>query len=299
MELAERKQAIRPVLTWVFAIGTLIPLTNIIITVLLRICPQVKDWARTNFFDGEGFYFVLLLIPTLVGIIACMRYAKRGELGEPDRVKASLADMRVWGLLFAIELISYLVQITVVAVNSSLEMTFDIPTPISAPSADMSIYALVTTAIIGPIGEELICRQLMYKLLRPYGAGITILVSSMIFALAHPTLLQVFTILISGIGFGLLREKYGLYMSIWWHIVLNTFVCAIQLSVYNAYVLFLFYLIAMGVIIPYLLKNFLFCKGFVYKALKTVGIYARDVITTPMLWVMVLTCIMNLALDYV
>lgn len=79
------------------------------------------------------------------------------------------------------------------------------------------LLALVLVAVATPLGEEWLCRGLLWVALRPLtGRGVTIVVSAALFALLHGLnggyLLEVPHRFVAGLGFGWLRDRSG---SVW------------------------------------------------------------------------------------
>ncbi|HBD64171.1 MAG TPA: hypothetical protein DC038_07010 [Clostridiales bacterium] len=83
---------------------------------------------------------------------------------------------------------------------------------------------LIYGCILGPIGEELVCRGYMLKGLRnKYSTTLALLLSSLVFAVIHLNIVQIMNALFMGIVFGLLYIKTGsIFSCILAHILNNS-----------------------------------------------------------------------------
>jgi len=63
--------------------------------------------------------------------------------------------------------------------------------------------------IIAPIFEEFLVRGIMYDALKPYGTGMAILISSLLFGLMHGSLYMLFYTTAYGLAFGYIRYATG------------------------------------------------------------------------------------------
>ena len=79
------------------------------------------------------------------------------------------------------------------------------------PSTDIvSVLTMVFMMIvIAPLFEEFFCRGIMYDALKPYGNGIAILISSLLFGLMHGSLFMLFYTTAYGLALGYLRYATG------------------------------------------------------------------------------------------
>lgn len=83
---------------------------------------------------------------------------------------------------------------------------------------DGSWQMIVYTAVLAPIGEEILFRGLLLRTAQPYGRRLAIFTSAMFFALMHGNLTQG----VFAFGFGLLAAYITLEYSIVWSILLHT-----------------------------------------------------------------------------
>jgi len=83
---------------------------------------------------------------------------------------------------------------------------------------------LIYSCILGPIGEELVCRGYILKGLRnKYSTTLALLLSSLVFAIIHLNIVQIMNALFMGIVFGLLYIRTGsIFSCILAHILNNS-----------------------------------------------------------------------------
>ena len=82
-----------------------------------------------------------------------------------------------------------------------------------------SVSAFLYIAFLGPFAEEILFRGLILRTLRPYGKGMAIVVSALLFGLYHGNIIQIpYAFLV-----GLVLAYTALEYSIFWAIVLHVF----------------------------------------------------------------------------
>lgn len=69
--------------------------------------------------------------------------------------------------------------------------------------------ALLFDVLLTALCEEVFCRGILYKLLRPLGAGTAILATALVFSLMHANPYQLLYALLAGLFLGLMREAGG------------------------------------------------------------------------------------------
>ena len=80
------------------------------------------------------------------------------------------------------------------------------------------------TVILAPFTEELLFRGFLLRRLQPYGVGFALLATSMIFALQHGILAQIFFAFFMGIILGAVALRFGLRWSLLFHALNNLLV---------------------------------------------------------------------------
>ena len=130
---------------------------------------------------------------------------------KPRRLAKSLGNFAaMYGLGFTINLLTILVFyiISLVARNAGaveIEEFFDqiaVGTPQSLVSA---IVMFIVATIIAPIVEEFWVRGIIYDALKPYGCGMAIIISSVLFGLLHGSLNMLFYTTALGLALGYIR----------------------------------------------------------------------------------------------
>ncbi|MXX08968.1 MAG: CPBP family intramembrane metalloprotease, partial [Synechococcus sp. SB0667_bin_8] len=72
------------------------------------------------------------------------------------------------------------------------------------------VFFALTACLLAPLYEELVFRATILPVMaRSYGAGVGVLLSSLLFAAAHLSLVEFFPLLILGLGLGWLRLRSG------------------------------------------------------------------------------------------
>ncbi len=72
--------------------------------------------------------------------------------------------------------------------------------------------ALLFDVFLAALCEEVFCRGILYKLLRPLGAGTAILATAIAFSFMHANPYQLFYALLAGLFLGLVREAGGSFL---------------------------------------------------------------------------------------
>jgi len=84
------------------------------------------------------------------------------------------------------------------------------PTAIEPSTNIVSVLAMVfMMVVIAPVFEEFWVRGIMYDALKPYGTGIAILISSLLFGLMHGSLYMLFYTTAYGLALGYIRYATG------------------------------------------------------------------------------------------
>lgn len=98
------------------------------------------------------------------------------------------------------------------------------PTTVGAPSNLTELIMLtVLMVVIAPLLEEYWVRGIMFDALRPYGAGIAIIISSLLFGLMHGSLYMLFYTTVFGLALGYIRYATG-----------SLFICTILHAMVNS-----------------------------------------------------------------
>jgi len=98
------------------------------------------------------------------------------------------------------------------------------PTVIEQPSSIISLLSMIfMLVIIAPVFEEFWVRGIMYDELKPYGTGIAIIISSILFGLMHGSLYMLFYTTALGFALGYIRYATGsLFIVTILHAIVNS-----------------------------------------------------------------------------
>lgn len=151
-----------------------------------------------------GYYFLLMVIPVLVG---CLLLRKTGESPAPTQpVKAGLFV----GLLFAgmgVFAFANFVSNFVVSLAADFGITpAKIPETVDGTLLNL-LLNLLSTALLPAVLEELLFRGVTVGLLRPVGDRTAVLMSAVLFAMAHGTLTQIPFAFILGLAFAFIYVR--------------------------------------------------------------------------------------------
>ena len=93
------------------------------------------------------------------------------------------------------------------------------------PTVTPSLSLFLGAVLIAPVTEELLFRGLILKLLTPYGEGMAILFSSLLFALAHGSVFQIPYALTAGLFLAYAAVvSRGIFLPLSFHLLYNLFV---------------------------------------------------------------------------
>ena len=97
-----------------------------------------------------------------------------------------------------------------------------------------SVILYMSTAIAPAFAEEFLFRGVFYTNLRPYGRTQAILISSLLFALMHQNIGQLFYTFVAGIAMALMYEFTGsIWCSVIYHLINNELATLFEIMVYG------------------------------------------------------------------
>lgn len=106
---------------------------------------------------------------------------------------------------------------------------------IESSSSDMLALSIFTSVVTAPFVEEIIFRGFMYKQLTVFGKTKAILISALIFALWHGSVIHLYTATIGGIVFACIYDKTKrLRYSVLAHMMFNGFTLIVN-AIINAF----------------------------------------------------------------
>lgn len=132
---------------------------------------------------------------------------------KPSRVARALGVFpAAYGLGYGVALVTLLVSY-IISSSFSGETTIEQllrPTTVGGASSIAELVMMVILlVVVAPIFEEYLVRGVMFDALRPYGAGIAILISSILFGLMHGSLYMLFYTTALGLALGYIRYATG------------------------------------------------------------------------------------------
>jgi hypothetical protein len=97
-----------------------------------------------------------------------------------------------------------------------------------------SVILYMSTAIAPAFAEEFLFRGVFYTNLRPYGRTQAVLISSLLFALMHQNIGQLFYTFVAGIAMALMYELTGsIWCSVIYHLINNELATLFEIMVYG------------------------------------------------------------------
>jgi membrane protease YdiL (CAAX protease family) len=177
-------------------------------------------------------YIVPLLFAAL--IFGSFEYYKGGRLAElykkPKKIARSLGTFpAMYGLGYGIALLTLLTGWFISRLNASdeaarVEELFQ-PTAIPAITNVAGLIGMVfLLVVVAPVLEEIWMRGIVFDALGPYGYGVTIIISSLLFGLMHGSVYMLFYTTALGFALGYVRYATG---SLWVVTVLHAIINAV------------------------------------------------------------------------
>ena len=175
--------------------------------------------------DSPALYSSIACILSL-GVVSAIYYAYKavGLVDIEFRPKINYdSDEVAFGLqlYFALELVFLLVTMAVGLPTLGLGDSVNTRDSVSSWSVLDRVFYLIDLCILTPIFEELMVRKYLYQIFRKFGVETAILCTALLFSCLHQDWVKFFCIFPSGIGLGIIREKFGLKYSMLAHGVGN------------------------------------------------------------------------------
>ena len=148
---------------------------------------------------------------------------------KPDKLSKKLGNISaLYGLTQGINLLTALIFFLIplifpmVVDNFELRQFFE-PTMLDAPQTLTGTILLVfALVIVAPLFEEFLFRGIMYDALKPFGHGIAILITSILFGLMHSSMRMLFYATAAGFALGYIRyATNSLYVVTILHLIVN------------------------------------------------------------------------------
>ena len=189
---------------------------------------------------------------------------------KPNRLARAMGTFPAsFGFGYGIALLTLLVSYIIYRFTGGQTYIEDLlrPTVVEESSNLASIFGMIfMLVIVAPVLEEFWVRGIIYDALKPYGTGIAIIISSIIFGLMHGSLYMLFYTTAYGFALGYIRYATGsLFIVTVLHAIINS-IAAITLllsslmymtyeankfinTLYVIYILAVFVMIIVGVIV--------------------------------------------------
>ena len=193
------------------------------VTFIAMLIVLISSFALGSDTDSEHYYLssfigeFLMIIPIAVGIIPLILRKRTSEIS----FKGFSPKLLVFAALIPIASQPF-INLFITPINAVTEFLFDTGADTSLPAAASvgeMIFKLLTLLVLAPILEEILCRGILMQYLKRYGLAVSLIVSSLCFALLHfdPTSLVV--IFFVGMLLGMIKVSTG---SLWASIIAHS-----------------------------------------------------------------------------
>lgn len=193
------------------------------VTFIAMLIVLISSFALGSDTDSEHYYLssfigeFLMIIPIAVGIIPLILRKRTSEIS----FKVFSPKLLVVAALIPIASQPF-INLFITPINAVTEFLFDTGADTSLPAAASvweMIFKLLTLLVLAPILEEILCRGILMQYLKRYGLAVSLIVSSLCFALLHfdPTSLVV--IFFVGMLLGMIKVSTG---SLWASIIAHS-----------------------------------------------------------------------------
>jgi len=174
------------------------------------------------------------IIPILFTVIIFKSFRFYGERGgfaamykKPRRIARALGTFpAMYGLGVGTVLLTLLISYLISKLTGGQALIQDIlrPTTVQPPSDIASTLMIVfLLVVIAPVFEEIWVRGIMYDALKPFGCGMAIMISSILFGLMHGSLDRLFYSTALGFALGYVRYATGsIFITTILHAIVNT-----------------------------------------------------------------------------
>ncbi|MBP3272852.1 MAG: CPBP family intramembrane metalloprotease [Ruminococcus sp.] len=170
---------------------------------------QAELIDSTAFSMAANLSIVSASAVTLLIVARLFMKIKLGDMLRPFKGAAKTGF--VWApLALTLNLLSGIIVGMVVSMFEQSGMS--VPEPdfsISDPSKAALIIQFAYVCLIGPVIEEIVYRGLIIKLISPYGKGLAVFISALIFGIMHGNISQAITAFAGGILFAMVAVRYN------------------------------------------------------------------------------------------
>jgi membrane protease YdiL (CAAX protease family) len=173
------------------------------------------------------------IIPILTAMLAFKTFRNyKGALRilykKPKRLARALGSFpAMYGFGYGIALITLLISFLISKVSGGQTFVDELfrPNTLEPTSNIASALTMVfLLVVVAPIFEEFLVRGIMYDALKPYGCGMAIIISSVLFGLMHGRLSMLFYTTALGFALGYIRyATNSLFVTTILHAIINAF----------------------------------------------------------------------------
>ncbi len=193
-------------------------------------------------------YTLAMGVPAI--LIAQARRCRFNPFGQTEAVKPSDAFFGLFGSL-GVCMAGNLVSSIVVSFFMQFGVERPQTPPALEPTSDTLLLNILVVAVLPALLEEMLFRGYVLRLLRPYGDGLAVVVSALLFGLMHGNIAQVPFAIVVGMSFGWLYvSTNNIWLPIVAHFLNNALsICTSYLSEYldgiwgNLYITAVLYLV--------------------------------------------------------
>lgn len=198
--------------------ATICFLMRYVATVVIRLF--VKNFA--DVFDPDLLYILRLsisalflqILPSVIGAFMFGYFGKKGRgikslYTVPKRCAKAIGNFgAVYGLGQIVNILTMLV-VYIATAHNNLNDSLNTMSSLQPPGMASAWFLLFMLAVIAPVFEEFVFRGVLMDALKPYGNGLAIFTTGILFGLYHGNVNQVFYAAVLGIALGYIANVTG------------------------------------------------------------------------------------------
>lgn len=180
---------------------------------IFRTAPSMSETLHVIFHYSIIVIFVYIVPLLVTALIFGSFKLYKGKFvslyKKPKRLARSLgAFPAMYGLGHGTALLTLLIAFLIARFSGGQTLIEELlrPTAVEATTSIASLIAMVfMLVVVAPVIEEIWVRGIMYDALKPYGVGVAILISSLLFGIMHGSLYMLFYTTAYGLALGYIR----------------------------------------------------------------------------------------------
>ena len=205
------------------------------ITVMLGGLASKIGQTPANLINTAIIVILLYAIPILMTATVFKSFRRYGQgsgglralYKRPKRIASALGVFpAMYGLGYGIALLTLLASYLISRMTGGKTFIEDLLRPTAMePTSDIAgaLTLLFLMVVIAPVLEELWVRGIIYDALEPYGCGMAIIISSVLFGLMHGNLYMLFYTTAFGFALGYIRNVTGsIFITTVLHAIINS-----------------------------------------------------------------------------